>query len=165
MKTSALTFTGYHKPHNYKRIDSNVVRSAQPEAEEIVWLKKHRNLTDIINFRTLIVPNTDFNEEKFADALNIKYHSIPTATRHPKLDDVKSFLNIIKSIKERDGQVLIHCKAGADRTGMYSLIYKVLNGLSNFDDAAQEMLALGHHQKTYPTLIDTAKEFIKQLKK
>lgn len=161
---SKLSFTGYHKPHNYKRIDENVHRSAQPKAEEIVWVKKHLKITDIINFRTMGVPAIDFNEAKLADALNINYHSIPTETKSPKLEDVKSFLNIIDDVKKKKGQVLIHCKAGADRTGFYSLIYKVMNGLDNFDNASKEMLEMGYHKDRYPFLLDFAKKFIKNLK-
>ncbi len=165
IRFSSVTFTGYHKPDNYKRIDKNVVRSAQPQAEEIVWLKKHRNITDIINFRTLTVPATDFNEEKLADALNIKYHSVPTETKKPKIEDVKHFLNIIDDVKKRDGKVLIHCRAGADRTGFYAFIYKVLNGLDNMKNAEKEMLEMGYHKDRYPFLQEMAKDFIKVLKK
>lgn len=165
MKINSVSFTGYYKPHNFKRIDDHVMRSAQPEAEEIVWLKKNNNLSDIINFRTLVVPATDFNEKKLADALYIQYHSIPTETQKPRLKDVKHFLKIIDDVKKNNGQVLIHCKAGADRTGFYSLIYKVLNGLDNFDNAVKEMLEMGYHQDRYPFLIDIAKDFLKKLRK
>ncbi len=165
MKINSVSFKGYDKPQNFKRIDNNVMRSAQPEAEEIVWLKKNKSLTDIINFRTLVVPATDFNEKKLSEALYIKYHSIPTETKHPKISDVKKFLKVIDDVKKQDGQVLIHCKAGADRTGFYSLIYKVLNGLDNFDNAVKEMLEMGYHQDRYPFLTEIAKDFLKKLRK
>ena len=165
MKINSVSFKGYDKPQNFKRIDNNVMRSAQPEAEEIVWLKKNKSLTDIINFRTLVVPATDFNEKKLSEALYIKYHSIPTETKHPKISDVKKFLKVIDDMKKQDGQVLIHCKAGADRTGFYSLIYKVLNGLDNFDNAVKEMFEMGYHQDRYPFLTDIAKDFLKKLRK
>ncbi len=159
-----ITFCGYNKPHNYKRIDKNIVRSAQPKAEEIVWLKENRGLTDIINFRRSDFGIT-FNEQKLAESLNINYHSIPTSPRHPKLEDIKMFLTITQEVKKHNGKALIHCFAGADRTGFNALIYKVINGLSDFDSAAKEMLELGHHKKLYPNLIETAAEFIKKLKK
>lgn len=159
---STVSFLGYGKPKNYKRVDEFLVRSAQPKAEEIVWLKQNRNITDIFNFRRTNI-GVDFNESKLAEALDINYYSIPTSPRHPEIEDVKKVLKLMEKIKERDGQALFHCQAGADRTGLYSLIYQVVNGLKSFEDAAREMMFLGHHFKTYPDLINTAGEFIKIL--
>ena len=161
---SAITFTGYHKPKNYQRIDETVVRSAQPKAEEIVWMKNHRGITDIVNFRR---SNFDvaFDEKMLTESLGIYYHSIPTRPRDPDIINVKKFLSLVEEIKEKNGRILMHCQAGVDRTGFNALIYKVMTGLSNFDEAAREMLAMGHHHKTYPNLIPKAAEFLKQLKK
>lgn len=161
---SAINFTGYGKPKNYKRVDDFLVRSAQPQAEEIVWMKKHRGVTDIFNFRRTNF-DVKFDEQKLAESMDINYHSIPTSPRTPNFEDVKKVLNSMDEIKQRNGLAWFHCQAGADRTGFNALIYQVVNGLKNFDDAVSEMKFLGHHYKTYPELINTAADFIKQLKK
>ena len=50
MKTQSITFKGM--PNNYSQIDKTVSRSAQPMAEDFVWLKE-QGVTDIVNFRTI----------------------------------------------------------------------------------------------------------------
>lgn len=164
INVSAITFTGYGKPKNYKQVDDFLVRSAQPQAEEIVWIKQHRGVTDIFNFRRTNF-DVKFDEKMLSEAMGINYHSIPTSPRNPNLEDVKKVLNSLDEIKQRNGLAWFHCQAGADRTGFNALIYQVVNGLKNFDDAVSEMKFLGHHYKTYPELINIAADFIKQLKK
>ncbi len=46
-----ISFRG--QPNNFHIIDRNVLRSAQPAAEDFAWLKE-QGVTDIINFRTFI---------------------------------------------------------------------------------------------------------------
>ncbi len=162
--TPIISFGAYKRPENFKQIDNNVMRSAQPEADEIVWLKDNKNLTDIINFRTMYVRAVDFDEEELSKALNIKYHSIPTISKSPEKENVKEFLDIINDIKEKNGKVLIHCKAGADRTGFYSFIYEVLNGCQTKEEAEKEMLKMGHNKERYPDLIQLAYDYTDELK-
>ena len=47
------------KPDNYKKIDQYLSRSAQPTLKELKWLKK-QGVTDIINLRTMEVPDIYF---------------------------------------------------------------------------------------------------------
>lgn len=67
-------------------------------------------------------------------------------------------------VKARGGKCLHHCKAGADRTGLYSLIYKVVNRLDTFDNCAKEMIEMGYHQKLYPDMLNTAKRFLNEIR-
>lgn len=162
MKVYPITFTG--KPQNYSQIDNVVSRSAQPLADDFVWLKENKGVTDIINFRTMYEPAIFFNEQTFVEDLGMKYHNIPSSTRHPKEENIAKFLDIVENVKENNGKVHIHCKAGADRTGMYSFIYKTVKNMGTTAENIQEWIRMGHNTKLYPDLINWTKEFVKTLK-
>lgn len=161
MKVSAESFKG--KPHNYLQIDNTVSRSAQPDAQDFVWLKNH-GVTDIINFRTMVKPNLNFDEKTVVEKTGMKYHSLPSITIYPDENNIKTFLNIVDSVKKSNGKVHIHCKAGADRTGMYSLIYKQINNIGDFSANKAEMLKMGHHDNLYPDLLHWIEAFLKRNK-
>lgn len=147
------------KPDNYLKIDNIVSRSAQPKAEDFKWLKE-QGVTDVINFRTMYVSNLDFDEKQVVEQEGMRYHNIPSYTRHPEEKNIGNFLDIVEDVKHNGGKVHIHCKAGADRTGMYSWIYKQKNNIGSMASNEDEMLRMGHHNKTYPELIDWIKKFL-----
>ena len=52
MQVKNISFKGM--PKNYAKIDSYLSRSAQPMAEDFVWLKQ-QGVTDVLNFRTIVI--------------------------------------------------------------------------------------------------------------
>ncbi len=147
------------KPENYRRIDNTVSRSAQPNAEDFKWLKE-QGVTDIINFRTMYVSGLSFDEKQIVEQNGMKYHNIPSQTRQPSEKNIGKFLNIVDNVQKQGGKVHIHCKAGADRTGMYSWIYKQTHNLGTMQSNEKEMLEMGHHSNIYPNLINWIKNFL-----
>ena len=162
MEIQPVTFKGM--PPNYDRIDDTVSRSAQPLKEDFLWLKEKNHVTDIINFRTMVEPDVDYDEPFIVKKLGMKYHSIPSRTKQPNKENISEFLKIINEVKERNGKVHIHCKAGADRTGMYTYIYKAINNIGNPIENEIEWLARGHNTTLFPDLIGWTKNFLKQFK-
>lgn len=152
-----ISFNGI--PKNYRKIDNTVSRSAQPQKEDFKFLKE-QGVTDVINFRTMFVSAVDFDEKTLVEDLGMKYHNIPSITRKPEKENIWKFLQIVEDVKERNGKVHIHCKAGADRTGMYSLIYKQFCNIGNFASNVKEMLLMGHNRVQYPSLITWIKKFV-----
>lgn len=152
-----IVFRG--QPNNYLKIDDTVSRSAQPKAEDFKWLKE-QGVTDVINFRTMYVSGLDFDEKQVVEKEGMKYHNIPSYTRDPQEKNVGQFLDIVENVKNEGGKVHIHCKAGADRTGMYSWIYKQKHNIGSMAANESEMLKMGHHNKTYPDLIEWIKKFL-----
>lgn len=153
-----INFNGV--PPNYAKIDKYVSRSAQPLKEDIAWLKE-QGVTDVINFRTLVVEKIDFDEKYEVEKCGMIYHNIPSTTRNPKEENVLQFLSIVDKIKAHSGKVHIHCMAGADRTGMYAFIYKVLNGIGTLAENDKEWLERGHNVKLFPDLRGWTKDFLK----
>lgn len=158
---SNIFFKG--KPNNYARIDEHVSRSAQPLKEDLTWLKE-QGITDVINFRTMYAPAVDFDEAEELKKLGIRYHNIPTITMKPNEEKIHKFLNIINNVIENNGKAHIHCKAGADRTGMYAFIYKTVKNIGTIAENEVEWLKFGHNKKLYPNLQSWTKEFVKKLK-
>lgn len=158
---SMVSFTGM--PSNYAKITDNVSRSAQPQKDDFTWLKNH-GVTDVINFRTMGVAGVDFDEKTTVENLGMKYHNIPTHTRVPKDSQVFEFLNLVDSITANDGKVHIHCKAGADRTGMYSFIYKSIKNIGSTAENVMEWINRGYHLEMYPDLLSWAYKFVAKLK-
>lgn len=156
-----VNFTG--KPSNYAQISDKVSRSAQPSQDDFVWLKNN-GVTDIINFRTMGDPGINFDEKSTVENLGLKYHNIPTYTRHPKDKQVVEFLHLVDSITKTSGNVHIHCKAGADRTGMYSFIYKTIKNMGSNTENINEWISHGLHQKLYPNLIQWAQDCATRIK-
>ncbi len=161
MLVSSVSFKGI--PINYLKIDNTVSRSAQPNADDFLWLSEH-GVTDIINFRTMKVEKLDFSEPELVKRLGMNYHNIPSYTREPNENNILKFLEIINEVKSRAGKVHIHCMAGADRTGMYAYIYKIINKIDTPLKNENEWIKMGHHRQLYPDLIPKTKELLKKMK-
>ncbi len=167
MKISLSTINFCGEPKNYAVIDKYLSRSAQPQKEDLSWLKE-QGVTDIINFRTMYAPDIDFDEKAEVEKLGMKYHNIPSITRYPKEENVDRFLKQVETVGQNGGKVHIHCKAGADRTGMYSYIYKSLKGLGGTGVGARianqiEMIRMGHNMEIYPDLLPWTNKLVNKL--
>ena len=160
MNIRPISFKGM--PHNYYKIDNTVSRSAQPMIDDFVWLKE-QGVTDIINFRTMFKPSINFHEREVVENLGMKYHNIPTSTKTPSVENVDKFLNLVDDIKKNKGKVHIHCMAGADRTGMYSFIYKMQEGMGSLTININDWIEKGHSRSRFPNLIPWALKYIKKL--
>lgn len=155
-----VSFKG--KPKNYSIIDKYVSRSAQPELDDFVWLRE-QGVTDVFNFRTMYDPSITFDEQREVEKLGMKYHNIPSVTKFPKEENVDRFLKEVEVVRQNGGKAHIHCKAGADRTGMYAYIYKTLNGIGERLGNQIEMIRMGHNLEWYPDLLPWTNKLINKL--
>lgn len=163
MNLRLSTTNFYGKPNNYDIIDKYLSRSAQPKKEDFAWLKE-QGVTDLFNFRTLS-PDINFDEKEEAEKVGLRYHSIPSHTRHPEEKNINLFLKKMEEIKSQGGKAHIHCKAGADRTGMYTFIYEIINGIKSLSKSQAEWFEHGYHYKLYPELMEWARNFVYKIKK
>ena len=162
MKLSSISVLNFcAQPKNYGVVDKYLSRSAQPKSEDFAWLKE-QGVTDVFNFRTMIMPEINYEEQKIVEGLGMKYHNIPSYTRTPYESNINLFLKKIEEIKENNGKAHMHCKAGADRTGMYAFIYKMLHGIGTLEENKAEWMNFGHHFRHYPNLMDWAEGFVRR---
>lgn len=154
---SNINFCG--KPENYGIIDEHVSRSAQPQKEDLLWLKE-QGVTDIFNFRTMKAAAIDFDEKEEVEKLGMRYHNIPSKTKKPKEENIKRFMTEIDEVISKNGKPHLHCKAGADRTGMYAFIYAMKKGIKSLPANLAEWYYYGLHYKRYPDLIKWTLKYV-----
>lgn len=162
MQVSLIYFKAM--PKNYAKIDNNLSRSAQPLVEDFTWLKE-QGVTDVVNFRTMTVSDIDFDEKEIVESLGMKYHSIPSITAKPNEAKINEFLNLTETVSKKNGKLHLHCAAGADRTGMYSFIYKAVKNIGTMVENEAEWIARGHNTIKYPDLRAWTKDLVKRIKK
>jgi hypothetical protein len=98
-----------------------VVRSAQPTGPLASWVRGFR-INSILNLRGGNPANWWYDAEvRSARESAISYYDWPmSATRRPSR---RELLVLIDFFERCDYPLLIHCKSGADRTGLASAIY------------------------------------------
>ncbi|HLU39612.1 MAG TPA: tyrosine-protein phosphatase [Planctomycetota bacterium] len=114
-------------------------RSAQPDAECLrAWVPEHE-LRTIVQLR-----GTDPDEESRAilEHADVEVVRIPMSARaYPTREQLVQLWDAFASIEY---PALVHCRAGADRTGLAAAIY-VLQRTGDLDRARRELaLAYGH---------------------
>lgn len=105
---------------NFDQVDARLYRSAQPNVDGVAALAA-RGVKTIINLR--LADDVMPGEETSARAHGIAYKNIPLAgVGRPTDEQVNTVLALIDSSTP---PVLVHCKRGADRTGMMVACYRI----------------------------------------
>lgn len=104
---------------NLNQVAPNLYRSAQPTAAGFAAAQSSYNIQTIVNLRE---SQTD---GELLKGLSIQEMSVPMNAMFIKQEDVISALKLIKAA-EAKGPVLVHCKHGADRTGVVIAMYRIL---------------------------------------
>lgn len=95
--------------------------------------------------KTLIILRTDCDLDKIIQRSkgNINPVHIPFNPYRPNLDILKKFLKVMKD--EENLPVYIHCFHGADRTGLFCAIYRIIIQGWDKESAIKEMKEYGFH--------------------
>lgn len=121
-----------------------VYRSNQPDAAEIADYKERYGIKSIINLRGREEKARWYTQE-IAAAKTLGLNHIDfgmSASRELTPQEARQLTAILRDVPK---PVLIHCRSGADRTGLASVIY--LNRIANVDeDTAERQLSIrfGH---------------------
>ena len=127
-----LTLPGVRNLH---RINDNLYRSEQPSKLGMVNLKK-MGIKTVINLRAF---HSDKDKLKGTNLLN---EELSVKTWHIEDEDVIRVLKIMR--KKENGPFLIHCQHGADRTGLMSAMYRIVEQGWSKDEAIKEMVEGGY---------------------
>lgn len=139
--------------------EGTVYRSPQLKSEELLTAIHQLKIKTIINLRGEN-PDEDWfkNEKKIAEENGVQLVNISMSAR--RLPHRKDLIKLLDTFRDAPRPILIHCKAGVDRTGEASAIYQMLY-MQYTKKEALDMLSVkwGHVEKRFPA----KKYFIKEL--
>ena len=121
---------------NLHRVNETLYRSEQPTGEGMKNLKEIIGIKTVINLRAF---HSDAGELRGTGLLN---EELSVKTWHIEDEDVVRVLKLIR--KDENGPFLIHCGQGADRTGLMSAMYRIVEQGWSKDEAIKEMVDGGY---------------------
>jgi protein tyrosine phosphatase (PTP) superfamily phosphohydrolase (DUF442 family) len=105
---------------NFHQVDTGVYRGAQPTEDGIKYLAKI-GVKTVVDLRA--ADERSDAEEKMVAAAGMNYVNIPMSGRTPPTE---AQISRVLGILEADsGTVFVHCKRGADRTGVVIASYRI----------------------------------------
>lgn len=127
-------------------VAGQVYRCAQPSPAFLEKTVREKGIRSILKMNKNSEISWAGQEAAIADKLGVQLIELPLPTR--RLLSRQELLELIDRLKSAPRPLLIHCKAGADRTGVASTIIAMINGLS-FDQAIDEQLRLTYLHTGY----------------
>lgn len=137
----------FHRPLFFGNVGvvdpGRVYRAAQPKANLDQLLDDHRIAT-ILNLRGGSVKDDWYRDElEAAKQRGIAFYDVSmSATQRPRRRDL---LAIIDVLNRGEPPILIHCKQGADRTGLACAIYRMVRENQPPEQAEREFSLLHAH--------------------
>jgi len=138
---------------NLNKINDNLYRSAQPKAEGIAELEK-LGVKTVLNLRS----GSGSADKKILVGSKLGYAHIPMDAGKVNEKNAVDFLKIVTDPKRQP--VLVHCQAGADRTGSMCAVYRVVVEGWSKEKALDEMVNGGYNFHPWYTNLP---EFIRKL--
>lgn len=124
---------------NLGKIHENLYRGGQPEGGADAYRKlKAMGIEIVVNFRN---DSDDVEAERAqVEALGMRFVSIPwSGFRHPDNRQVAEFLQLLRA--NRDKKIFVHCRRGAERTGVMVAAYRISAQGWTPEQALEEMEA------------------------
>ncbi|MEW6747158.1 MAG: tyrosine-protein phosphatase [Planctomycetota bacterium] len=124
--------------------EGRVYRSAQPDAGDIRDLQQTRGIKSVLNLRGESPDEDWYVEEKAAcEALGIAlYSSRWSSIAWP---EKRQLLEVLDAFGKGPYPMLIHCRVGADRTGLASAIYLITMAGVPVEQAADQLTSRRGH--------------------
>jgi protein tyrosine/serine phosphatase len=120
---------------NLHRLTPQLYRSEQPTALGMRNLEK-LGIRTVINLRAF---NDDLDELR---GTTLRAVHVPVHTWHLETEDIVAVMRELRH--PENGPFLIHCQHGADRTGLMSAMYRMLEQNWSAEDALQELVDGGY---------------------
>ncbi len=128
-----LTMDNFHEV-----IPGKVYRSAQLSAGTLENIVQKHGIKTVVSLRR---PKPDArwyeNEKAAAESLGIGHHDIAMdLTFFPRIDHLLELRDLLEGAPK---PLLVHCRAGADRTGLASIMARLLDGSSSLAEARTQV--------------------------
>ena len=146
---------------NFHKVDDGVYRSAQMNPYTLKKYIKKYNLKTIISFRQDIdVSPLSVMEKKICDEMGVEFLRVGLTSR--RLPNKDTLLKLKENLENAQKPILMHCKAGADRTSLASFLYLYWKGDIKKAKKQFSFWKFGHIKPSKAGIIDyCAEEFLK----
>lgn len=109
---------------NLHQIGPGVYRGNQPSARQLVALHRRLGLKSVLNLRGLSVQSFHLFEAEVCVRLGITLVDLPLSARQaPSKAMLEDLYAVLRDLPR---PLLIHCKSGADRTGLAAVMYQMV---------------------------------------
>jgi hypothetical protein len=125
-------------------IPGQVYRCGQLSGETLERIVAERKIRTVVNLRGCSVPSPWYLEEcRATHHLNVGQEDICfSANRLPSIHELR---RLVEVLDRAEYPILLHCRHGADRTGLASAIVLLLQSDTNLDEARGQLAArFGH---------------------
>ena len=131
------------KNNFHEVIPGEIYRSAQLSAGTLEDVVQEKGIQTVISLRRPKPEESWYvNEKAAASQLGIAHHDITMdLTFSPRIDHLIELRDLLENAPK---PLLVHCRAGADRTGLAAVMVKLLDGTSSLEDARAQV-ALKYH--------------------
>jgi len=106
---------------NFHKVDKDLYRSAQLFSFNLPYYIEKHHIKSILNLRGDSSKQWYQDELRISKEYNVTHYDYGIGDR--KLASMKEMDDIVKILKDAPKPLLIHCKAGADRTSLVSALY------------------------------------------
>jgi tyrosine-protein phosphatase SIW14 len=150
---------------NFGHVADNLYRGGQPTTDGFNALHA-MGVGMVINFRD--EPKEMADEKHEVESLGIKYVGIPWSASHdPSSAQIVDFLDLVRA--NPNTKIFVHCRRGADRTGVMIASYRIAVEHKPVAEAVSEMRQyhydwvwlphLQHYIESLPGLLEKDLEF------
>ena len=126
---------------NFHKVDKDLYRSAQLFSFNMPYYIEKHNIKSILNLRGDSRKQWYKDELRISKEYNVTHYDYGIGDR--RINSMEDMLNIVKIMKDAPKPLLIHCKAGADRTSLVSALY--LHAIKHDKDAQKAISVLYGH--------------------
>lgn len=143
---------------NFHFVDETLLRGAKPTRGQLQELKDN-GVKTIISFCTNYNPQNPKakvlpEEANWANKLGINFYWMPfRSAENPLKQDIDTFFKVTDEARQNGERVFIHCRHGADRTGVFSAMYRLRNQNVKLSDVIRELMKYGHDSNHNPNII------------
>lgn len=133
---------------NFGRVSDSLFRGAQPTSQGYSALQG-MGVSMVVNFRN--EKDEMASEQREVESAGMKYVGIPwSGSDEPSNKQVAEFLDLVRA--NPGTKIFVHCKAGADRTGVMVAAYRIALEHKAVSEAVAEMHQYHYHAFFLPHL-------------
>lgn len=140
-------------------VEGRVYRSAQVRPETIAYARRRYGVQTVINLRGTNERDEWYQQERAACAAE-GIQLIDVRLSSTELPLPEELLKLYDALTAAPEPVLLHCKAGADRTGLAASMWRRLRLHEDAEQAGLQLSVLyGHFRGANPAMIDFIRMF------